>query len=243
MKCALWLCRRRVFSAEEIPASFDLAALRGYFLAGSLVKWLEDNGGARFAKSLRALSANAPDLNERIEEIFCGSINTNKTSKPASPFAGNNGVNAMGFRPCSSSYSTSYKNFGSAQNGALISSFVKRHGFGSFEFNSSYRGFGSARNKTLLGSFKQQGFGSFIFSTSYKGFGSAQYEQIFGSFADSSFYRMQKLWERVLRWEQPAQGSFSGLFLPEDEYDRIMFLTLAKCPLNRFGYGIHILYD
>lgn len=276
MKCALWLCRRRVFSAEEIPASFDLAALRGYFLAGSLIEWLEDNGGGQYAKSLRELSENDPALNEKIEKIFCGNIQAKKpdaqnSAKQAAPFVGNTvcnqalprtagtsfgssfwlstsykGFGSMRFErnfgsfaqwiySGSSGYAASYKGFGSAQFGRLFGAFGQWSYGGSFGFATSYKGFGSAHFEKI--------FGSFGFTTSYKGFGSAQYKHMYGSLSDSSFDRAQLLWERVLRWEQAAQGSFSDGYLPSDEYDRIMLLTLAKCPLDRFGYGIHILYE
>jgi hypothetical protein len=39
-------------------------------------------------------------------------------------------------------------------------------------------------------------------------------------------------------------GSFGGFgsggFITADEYDRIMYECLRKCPLNCYGYGIHI---
>ena len=221
MKCALWLNRRRVFSAEEIPASFDLAALRGYFLAGSLVPWLRDNGGAAFAEKLSGLSADDPALNERLTEIFCGVLPEPCRPQAATPFTGE------AERAGAAQGACSFGGSGGA-GGSLSGSF--RQGA------TSYKGFGSLTWESL------QAFGSWRAAASYKGFGSmtsgaSAASGAFGSFALDRFLAN---WERVLRWEQP-RGSFTMLL--EDEYDRIMLLTLAKCPLDRYGYGIHVLYD
>ena len=233
MKCALWLNRRRVFSAEEIPASFDLASLRGYFLAGSLVPWLEDNGGAAFAEKLRGLSADDAALNARLTEVFCGVLpkpaGPSQLVKPTqAPFVGNNAmaVSAQG-GACSFGGSGVFGSFGGSW-GNLTS----YKGFGSM----SWERWGSALGGSLGGSWGNL--------TSYKGFGSMSLEHwgsAGGSFGGSfAFDRFLARWERVLRWEQP-RGSFAMLL--EDEYDRILMLTLAKCPLDRYGYGIHVLYD
>lgn len=222
MKCALWLNRRRVFSAEEIPASFDLASLRGYFLAGSLVPWLRDNGGAAFAEKLGGLSADDPALNDRLTEVFCGVLPEPCRPQAATPFTGE------AERAGAAQGACSFGGSGGA-GGSLSGSF--RQGA------ASYKGFGSLTWESL------QEFGSWRAAASYKGFGSmtgsgaSAASGAFGSFALDRFLAN---WERVLRWEQP-RGSFTMLL--EDEYDRILLLTLAKCPLDRYGYGIHVLYD
>ncbi len=89
------------------------------------------------------------------------------------------------------------------------------------------------------GSFGYGSFGSFnewewewlfrLFSQSYGSFGSGS----FGSFGNLSMEFLNGLF-----------GSFSAFAklsnLPVlDEYDRIMLETLMRCPLDRFGYGIH----
>ena len=70
MYCALWLNRKKIFSAAEISENLDIAALRGYFLAGSLVRWLNEHGGENYARRLSKLSPSDPGLNEKIAEIF-----------------------------------------------------------------------------------------------------------------------------------------------------------------------------
>ena len=278
MKCALWLNRRRVFSAEEIPASFDLASLRGYFLAGSLIPWLCDNGGAAFAEKLRGLSADAPALNERLTEVFCGVLPEPCRPQPAPTapftgeaeraegaqgpcsFGGSQGAGALGSYGVPGSFwqsAASYRGFGSLTWESLQAlgswhTATSYKGFGSMTWERLERAFGGSWSAAAFGSFGALGgswsaaaFGSFgalggswSAATSYKGFGSMAGSGAFGG--SFTLERFLANWERVLRWEQP-RGSFT--MLAEDEYDRILLLTLAKCPLDRFGYGIHVLYD
>jgi len=49
MNCCLWLNGEKIRYADDIYASFDPASLRGYFLGGSLVRWLKANGGEKEA--------------------------------------------------------------------------------------------------------------------------------------------------------------------------------------------------
>lgn len=263
MKCALWLNRRRVFSAEEIPASFDLASLRGYFLAGSLIPWLRDNGGAAFAEKLGGLSADDPALNDRLTEVFCGVLPEPCRSQSAPPFTGE--AERVGAAQGACSFG------GAGSSGGAGSAFAAGGSF--WQGATSYKGFGSMTWESLWA------LGSWRTATSYKGFGSMTWERLERAFGGSfgaggslrgslwqgaAFYkgfgsmiaggasaaggsggsfaldRFLENWERVLRWEQP-RGSFTMLL--EDEYDRILLLTLAKCPLDRYGYGIHVLYD
>jgi hypothetical protein len=52
MKCCLWLNGAKVWSARDIKNNFDPASLRGYFLGGSLLRWLRANDGEEEAKKL-----------------------------------------------------------------------------------------------------------------------------------------------------------------------------------------------
>ena len=240
MNCALWLNKKKVFSAKDISENFDLAALRGYFLAGSLVPWLRANGGADLADRLAAIPENAPDLNDRISEIF------GKTEKPASRFAKCAPLFPAPVFCGSGSYSGSFGGsfrpvtfyFGS---GGALGSFTLRNAFGSFSLGSyslgSYNtGSGGHFHEWEWEWFFRRGsfrLGSFSM-TSYKGFGGSGAFFFGGSFRPGSFST------ELLSPE--LFGSFSGsacCMLSSDEYDRIMYATLRKCPLDRFGYGIH----
>lgn len=316
MDCALWLNKRKIFTAAEISGNLDVASLRGYLLAGTLIEWLNEHGGKRYAARLSKLSPDDEHLNEKIAEIF--------GAKP-SPFKELNGGSAnaaadlpeapdtdisslyafLSSYPIGSAGSYNYaalSSFGSFQN---ILTFVENSGSysfsslggylfgslsaGSYSFGSYGQwewlfrllyGYGSfsANSFTLgslsFGSFGQwewlfrllYGYGSFSansFSFGSFSFGSLsqwEWERLFrllygyGSFSANSFSFGSFGIENLLKLLFANRGSFgsfgygsfgsmtrtdpqNGIFL--DEYDLIMLQTLANCPLDRFGYGIH----
>lgn len=313
MDCALWLNRRKIYTAAEIAGNPDVASLRGYLLAGTLIEWLNEHGGKRYAKKLSALSPDDDRLNEKIAEIFgirsapfkelsgenaqvraessgsfpVSSLNALLSSYPIGSAGSYNYAALSSFgsfqsllRLSENSGSYSLSSFGSFSFGSFsqwewewlyrllfgygsfsVSSFT----FGSFhqwEWEWLYRllfGYGSfSESSFTFGSFSQWewlfqllfGYGSF--SGSSFTFGSfSQWEWLFrllfgyGSFSANSFsfgsFSLEELLERLFS----GYGSFgSGAAHPDkafaiDEYDLIMLQTLANCPLDRFGYGIH----
>jgi hypothetical protein len=88
-----------------------------------------------------------------------------------------------------------------------------------FVGRGSFRGsFGSLGSLGSFGSYRF-GSGSYLLGS----FGSFPWGSFSGSFGAGSF------------------GGFgSGGFITADEYDRIMYECLRKCPLDCYGYGIHI---
>ena len=108
------------------------------------------------------------------------------------------------------------------------------YSYGSF---GSYAGYGSYRFSLWewewewrfgrRGSFSLGSFGSYLFGAGSYSFGS------FGSFQPGSF--------SVISGSFTAGSYGSGGFVTADEYDRIMYECLRKCPLNCYGYGIHII--
>lgn len=117
MDCCLWLNRKKISNAAEIIDNFDLAAVRGYFLGGSLSEWLREHGGTVYADrldKLRTLDPQDPQLNDRlvevfgvsagaVTEVFCGNAPDNGMSR-----CGSFGSFSGGFRGSSGSF-----NFGS----------------------------------------------------------------------------------------------------------------------------------
>lgn len=237
MDCCLWLNRKKISNAAEIIDNFDLAAVRGYFLGGSLSEWLREHGGTVYADrldKLRTLDPQDPQLNDRlaevfgvsagaVTEVFCGNVPDNGAC------AGNNGGSRCG-------------SFGSFSGGFRGSS--GSFNFGSYGvFQGSGLGIGSG-GLTALGSYRFSlwewewewrfaGRGSFRVSFGSYRFGSGSYLLgSFGSFPWGSFSGSF------------GAGSFGGFgsggSITADEYDRIMYECLRKCPLNCYGYGIHI---
>lgn len=230
MDCCLWLNRKKISNAAEIIDNFDLAAVRGYFLGGSLSEWLREHGGTVYADrldKLRTLDPQDPQLNDRlaevfgvsagaVTEVFCGNAPDNGGSR-----CGSFGSFSCGFRGGSGSF-----NFGSygvfqgsglgIGSGGLTALGSYRFSLWEWEWEWRFAGRGSFRGS--FGSYRF-GSGSYLLGS----FGSFPWGSFSGSFGAGSF------------------GGFgSGGSITADEYDRIMYECLRKCPLNCYGYGIHI---
>lgn len=268
MNCALWLNRRKIRHASEISENIDIAALRGYFLAGSLEKWLCENGGESYAEKLAAISPDDGQLNEKLAEIFGEA--TAPMIKLTSAEDEPQDVPVMPALPTSGSYIRFFES-GSAAHRMFGS-------LGSFGIRGSFGGFSELLKMLQSGRFGSGGsftFGSYsqwawLFELFWKSYGSFT----FGSFTTTSFHEWE--WEWLLRlfggygsfgaasfgfssfdvWSvlfgsygsfgHIGSGSFAAAkaFSPDklpflDEYDKIMLETLMICPLDRFGYGIH----
>lgn len=243
MDCCLWLNRKKISNAAEMIDNFDLAAVRGYFLGGSLSEWLREHNGAIYADMLDKLSPGDMQLNEKLAAVFgksvgalaevfrgapmesCGKCGSFAGSAPAGSFAGSAG--SAGFLTGSFGGTGSFLNYGSGGYGSF-GSFLIAGSFNKFrlwEWEWEWR-FGGSRGSFRRGSFS---FGSYQFgSGSYLLGGFKWLSSFSGSWASGSLYGFI--------------GSFGGSWagLSGDEYDRIMFECLRKCPLNCFGYGIHI---
>lgn len=268
MNCALWLNKRKVRRASEIRDNLDVAALRGYFLAGSLVEWLCENGGKKYAEKLSGLSPADPELNDKIAGIFggkpVGSKSLRNTSEEVTEqhiVCGQSISSAVSSYQFPSSGSFRFEEYGSGVTGS----------FGSFSYSqlSSFREFlrlygTSSFGSFSLGSYSQwewlfrwfwQGYGSFYFG-SFSSFHEWEWEWLFrlfftgsGSFSlsSSSFGSYNRLSLFGFLSSFTGFGSFGSFnafpdlsnFPVMDEYDRIMLETLMRCPLDRFGYGIH----
>ncbi len=225
MNCALWLNRRKIFHADEIPDNLDVGSLRGYFIAGSLVRWLYEHGGENYARRLKKLSVDSPGLNDKIAEIF--------GSNPL-PSKALNGT-AL---PCPKTVGCSFPQ-ASAQLplfGSLFSGSFGYGSFGSYRFRIFEWEWEWEKALGSYGSFVHGSFGNFLkWQSLIAKYGSYRYGSFgsFGSFGgNGSFVRWEELLEKG--------GCFPGVRPEElDEYDRIMYECLKICPLNRYGYGIH----
>lgn len=230
MDCCLWLNRKKISSAAEIIDNFDLAAVRGYFLGGSLSEWLRAHGGTVYADrldKLRTLDPQDPQLNDRlaevfgvsagaVTEVFCGNVPDNGMSRCGSfgSFSGGSwgGSGSFNF----GSYGVFQGSGLGIGSGGLTALGSYRFSLWEWEWEWRFAGRGSFRGS--FGSYRF-GSGSYLLGS----FGSFPWGSFSGSFGAGSF------------------GGFgSGGFITADEYDRIMYECLRKCPLNCYGYGIHI---
>ncbi len=252
MDCALWLNKRKIFSAEDISANFDIAAIRGYFLGGSLIPWLKANNGEHYAAALESVDPSSERLNDILSEVFGQNISAPVHQHDEQLIAF---IDTMkgGCAPANSSAVGSARyaqGFGSYQFGAFGGSYR----YGSYNFGS-YKGFSlwEWEWEWYLSSFRKRGgsFAGFMGSYSLAGFGYGSFNissyrfgglgsYNFGSFGSYNF-------GGSFRFGMEALGSYKGVplgsmgWMSADEYDEIMYRTLGICPLDRFGYGIHII--
>lgn len=236
MDCCLWLNRKKISSAAEIIDNFDLAAVRGYFLGGSLSEWLREHGGTVYADrldKLRTLDPQDPQLNDRLAEVF--GVNAGAVTEV---FCGN--VPNYGGSRCGS--------FGSFSGGSWCGS--GSFNFGSYGvFQGSGLGIGSG-GLTALGSYR---FSLWEWEWEWRFAGRGSFRGSFGSLGSFGSYRFGSGSYLLGSFGSFPWGSFSGSFgagsfggfgsggfITADEYDRIMYECLRKCPLDCYGYGIHI---
>lgn len=239
MDCCLWLNRKKISNAAEIIDNFDLAAIRGYFLGGSLSEWLREHDGAVYAERLDSLDPGDAKLNEKlatafgktigavnaVNEVFQGNGADRITCVPGGSLGSLGSL--VGSFPAGS-YRIGSGGFAFGGSGGFLNygSFGSFNKFRLWEWEWEWR-FGNSRGAFSLGSFGSYRFGSGgYFLGSFRGLGSFS-----GSWNSGSFGSFPG-----------GYGSFGGswAFMTGDEYDRIMYECLKKCPLNCYGYGIHI---
>ena len=222
----LFLNNKRVSDIRELRENFDTAVLVGYYLGGSLMKWLKSVGEEGILNRVNEINPNY-DISEQLEFAFgvrpdkkapkiMGVLKPSPVSErkepPKKPFVPN-------FRDSNGSFSSSF----------LASSFLTGSFTSSFTalLNTSYKGI-------FTGSFST--FFSTSFNTSFLLSGS--FGGLSGSFTGGSF-----------------NGSFPGGYLnsegsfviklgnaevTETEYKKTMII-LSSCPLNQYGYGINLI--
>lgn len=235
MNCSLWIGGKKVSSADEIIENYDAASVRGYFLGGCLCRWLRSHNGDKIAENLEKI---APSVGgEQLNDMLAAAFGQKKCAAPTHKCDLQLIREIDRLRGESSIPSSAY---GSGYFGSLGKS--RRAGYGSA---ASFRfGSGSYSHRWeweyRLGSFGKGSYGSFWITVgSYKGFG--------GSFGRAgSFVRAGSFGGSFGKYPF-ASGSFAapvcGSFaMTADEYDEIMYRCLGICPLNRYGYGIHLIH-
>ena len=246
MNCCLWFNRRKISSAAEISDNMDIAALRGYFLGGSLIEWLTEHDGKEYAGRLEKLDPADPELNRKLfeafsespqelpkKEMFCGN-----TSAAQCCTVGNGSFGSFG----------SWRGFGSFASSGFGGSYRWGMSGGSFSAGSYTMGsFGSfSRFHLWEWEWEWRFGGSFRWTGSFRGFGSGMTFGSFGMLGFGSY--LFGSWGYLLGSFRGVPGIFGGSYAPggncwqlsSDEYDRIMYECLRRCPLDSFGYGIHI---
>lgn len=244
MKCSIWLNRKKIDSAALIPDNLDIASLRGYFLGGSLMEWLEEHNGEEYARLLKEVSPDDTQLNGKLAAVFGGNAISGK------PLDGGGQREKIAALPeelpqdNSSVMDSAAENSFAEWSGSDVSAISEVFGsylsgsFSEWEWEwlwNYYKGFSSG--SFVTGSFYES---SYLLNMFEKYYGGSFVQTSFGSF--SSFSHWERLSYMLAKLLNSKCGSFSeNNFMEPDEYDYIMLKTLLLCPLDRFGYGIHIL--
>lgn len=236
MNCALWLNKRKIRRASEIPENLDVASLRGYYLAGSLLEWLRANGGEEYAEKLSELSPDDTRLNEKLAAVF------ESEPLPVKALGSECDVPSITTVPTAISMTSSRSSYTSVSFFENIGNswrFLQTGAFGSFEV-------GSYSQWAWLFSLFAGSYGSFTIG-SFTSFHEWEWEwiyRLFGGYSSFDSFYFGSFGSLTLNWMSGFFGSFTPFAdIPKlrelDEYDRIMLETLMNCPLDRFGYGIH----
>lgn len=225
-KCGwcLYLGKERAYDVRELRLHFDTALVCGYLIGGMLERWLLEAGETEILSRVREIDYGG-DVGEQLEHIFGvrpdrrtrlpACLLKKRVSEPVSSFF------RAGFVPNGSFFGGSYRSGSYRASSFSLGSFR----IGSFRAGS-YR-IGSYRK----GSFRHQ----FEFER-------GSYRK--GSFRLTSFGKSGSFQVGSFRGGSFQSGSFryyvGNAEITENEYHRTL-INLSSCPLNEYGYGIHLI--
>lgn len=227
-KCGwcLYLGKERAYDVRTLRLNFDTALVSGYLIGGMLERWLLEAGETEILSRVREIDYGG-DVGEQLEHIFGvrpdrrtrlpACLLKKRASEPVSSFV------RAGFVPNGSFFGGSYRG-GSYRSGSFsLGSFR----IGSFRAGSYW--FGSYRSGSYrLGSFRHR----FEFE-----FERGSYRK--GSFRLTSFGKSGSF--RVGSFRGSSFRYYAGnAEITENEYHRTL-INLSSCPLNEYGYGIHLI--
>lgn len=246
----LWLNGKKVYTLQQLRASFDAEAVGLYCLGGGLARWLRDCGEQDTAEKVEQIDLSQSvsrqladifgvDLPETEEQEYAPEI----TAKPTFSAAGGSfSAPAFSFSDTSFSASsfiasvdTTSLSFSAAYTSFFTTSFLTTS-FGGSEYEyeyesgsfttgsfSMYNSSFSAETAFSIGSFT---LGSFAFGSFSPEYGS--FRLALSSFSPKSL-------------ETPPTAASTPEKEPPLTPQQKFELNLSSNPLNRYGYGIHLI--
>ncbi len=220
----LWLNGRKVNNPSDIRNNYDSEALRGYYLGGSLSRWLEASGDSQKARLVEKINPDG-DIDRQLAEIF-GLIKRDKPVKkakaPLLPVRANGSFSLGSFSL--GSFSLGSFSLGSFSLGSFsLGSFsLGSFSLGSFRLSNN-------NNNNNGGSFRLFGgsYSAFAGSFSLGSFGAGSFT--IGSFGAVPCFSVKK---------STVKPEIKAKKLTAEEK---IVINLSSEPLNRFGYGIHLI--
>lgn len=257
----LWLNGKKVYDLQQLKASYDAEAVALYCLGGGLSRWLRDCGESEAAEKVEQIDLSQ-SIPAQLAAIF--GVDPPKTEEQpyrpakasAAPISAPNGSFALpssltpdaplspssfGSSFDTSSFNTSSFTFSNMTTSFLTTSFFTtsfgyEHEYeyesGSFTASSFSLYLSSFFTETafLTGSFSLGSFTLGSFSTEYASFPiSGSFSPILSSFSPKSA-------EAASTTPAPAPEKEPSL-TPQQKFE----LNLSSNPLNRYGYGIHLI--
>lgn len=218
--CCLWIGGVKVSDLEGIKKNFCITDIKGYYLGGRLAEWLRAHGADREALLIDALDKNG-DIDTALEDIF--------KDKPQEDI-----FTAYQFNSVTPPFLSNGNTAQLSANGSFNGGYGSLYGsFGSFREVSSFKG-----GSYTVGSFKA---GSYRHSHEYEyEYQNGSYKKTsytassfgYGSFNSGSF-NLSSFIFGSFSYEDLCEG---GSFTPA-----ALMLFFSSEPLNRFGYGIHLI--
>ena len=256
----LWLNGKKVYTLQQLRASFDAEAVGLYCLGGGLVRWLRDCGEQDIAEKVEQIDLSQ-SVSRQLADIF--GVDLPETGEQiclpeaapvqAVPAAGDSFTAPLSFFPDTSfapssfftSFDTTSFNFSAAYTSFFTTSFLTTSFGGEYKYEYESGSFAASSFSLYLSSFSAEtafSAGSFILGSFT--FGSFT----LGSFAFGSFSPGYGSFPLVLSSFSPKSleaPSAADLTLKNDPAPltpRQKFeLNLSSNPLNRYGYGIHLI--
>lgn len=214
----LWINGVKVSDAQGITDNFNITDVRGYFLGGSLVPWLENLGEHEKADALKSITAGEnPD--KMLYDIFTGNYtkpvyHKGVVSNAQSP----TGQSSYRLSSMSGSFSLGSYKTGSYNLGSYNVGSFRKGSYHEYEFEYELGSFFSGSFAKYLSSFFSGSFAQYLGSFKFSSFTFSAGSFVFGSFKYDDFL-------------------IDGKFCPAAP----VIKNLTSEPLNRFGYGIHII--
>ena len=253
----LWLNGKKVYTLQQLRASFDAEAVGLYCLGGGLARWLKDCGEQAAAEKVEQIDLSK-NISRQLAEIF--GVDLPETEEqpyepltaaktPAFTAGGSFGISLTSLPETSLSLgsfelslSTSSFAFSNAYTSFFTTSFLTTSFTAGYEHEYEY---GSGSFTTSSFSLYQTSFSAEtagLFSSGSFAFGSFSLGSFIfehGSFplVSGSFPLTLSSFSPELAETAPAPNpENTPPMTPQQKFE----LNLSSCPLNRYGYGIHL---
>ena len=253
----LWLNGKKVFTLQQLRSSFDAEAVELYCLGGGLSRWLKDSGELEIAEKVDHIDLSQ-SISRQLAEIFGVEVPKKEeqeyrpapTANAPLPSSSSSFSLPSSFSEASFSFSFNTTSFtlSNEYTSFFNTSFLTGSFFGGHEYEYEYESGSFTINSFSLysGSFSAEtafSTGSFAFGATSFTLGSFTSE--YGSFTFGSSFFPSAL-SSFSPNSAEAEPSAASASTPEGEQPSLtpqqkFRINLSSNPLNRYGYGIHII--